>query len=147
MLYSSLLPLFLSLTHQTSRQSCLWSILPTLWLPLWSRLPSCLPWLIAVASDLVSLLLHCSPTISFLVKRSQWLSKNLTFCPALLRMSPWLHASLRAKSRSLLWPGGLWWSDLWLLQALGPASSLSYLTLLAFFLFLKVSNALRPQST
>lgn len=68
---------FLSLTPQTSRQSCLWSILPTLWLPLWSRLPSCLPWLIAVASDLVSLLLHCSPTISSLVKRSQWCLKTL----------------------------------------------------------------------
>ena len=144
MLYSSLLPLFISLTPQTHCQSCLWSILPILWLPPWSRLPSCLPWLIALASGIVSLILHCSPTISSLYKRSQWLSKNFTFCPALLRMSPWLHVSVRAKSSP--YSGLETWDNLifdfcrlWVLLPLWVIS--------LCWPFLKVSNALWPQST
>lgn len=79
----------LYLTHpKLHRQSCLWSILPILWLPPWSRLPSCLPWLIA---GLWYCLSHSAllPYHLFSMQEVTWLSKNFTFCPALLRMSPW----------------------------------------------------------
>lgn len=144
MLYSSLLPLYLTHT-QTHRQSCLWSILPILWLPLWSRLPSCLPWLVALASGIVSLILHCSPTISSLYKRSQWLSKTL-LSVLLCSECPRDFTSLLEQNQVL--PSGLetWDNLIFDFCRLWVLLPLYYLTLLALFPFLKVSSALWPQS-